>query len=331
MALPETDITTTLIRNAIGAASNAISTLRTSNLNNWWGFSSVQRGWGDQSPLSPFKMGDYRGYEHTFRCWSFEEAFQNETDWGELLSFTIGLYSFPSWSVQDNADHLFDILFKRTSDFEHGGYTVFAANVTLNNKTSYTFTMNPSSPPDGGAAIEDGHTFYLAIVHTSSPALKWDDNKWFGIPAGQIGGNNYALIEATTPVDLCNYYVYPYAQNALMYFASPTQRGIIGSFDVMIDVRADLTVYAQIEFCKSSVFDVDVQTLGPSKLLIKNSAAGTYEQRTISFSGTPSTLFAVGDTVYYRSKITSVSDSNVTHSTSYTSVKSLVVSNQPPL
>ncbi|PTN08032.1 hypothetical protein C8N47_11172 [Mangrovibacterium marinum] len=331
MALPETNITTTIVRNAIGAASSSIGDLRKSSLNNWWGFSSVQRGWADQSPSSHFKLGDYRGYDHTFRCWSFEAAFQSATEWGELLSFTIGLHKFPVWSIQDDADHLFDILFKRTSNFEQGGYTVFASNVTMNNQTSYTFTMNPSSPPDGGDAIEDGATFYLAIVHTSSPALKWDDNKWFGTPAGQLGGNNYALIEATTPVDLCNYYVYQYAQTASMYFASPTQRGIIGSFDIMIDVRANLTVYAQIEFCKSSGFDVDVQTLGPSALLIKNSSTGTYEQRTISYNGTPSTLFGVGDTVYYRSKITRVSDSNVTHSTNYTNIKSLVVSNQLPL
>lgn len=68
MALGETNINTTLVRNSIGESTNSIGELRTSMLLNYWGFNSVQKGWGNLHPVAPYRIGDFRGYDHNFRC-----------------------------------------------------------------------------------------------------------------------------------------------------------------------------------------------------------------------------------------------------------------------
>lgn len=206
------------------------------------------------------------------------------------------------------------------------------SNLSLTNQYDYTFNINPSAPPDNGATLTSGQTVYIAIIHKSSPSLKWDENRSLVPyqPTYELNGEPYIMIPVTVPVDVCNYYTYIYNQNANMYRESSTVKGVGVNLEIKVDVRAQFTATFVTEFSKNSAFDVDVQTLSSNQIVTPNSTPGTYEIKNVYYNATPSNYFSAGNTVYYRSRISSTIGS-VTHSTAWTSTKSLVVTNQLPL
>lgn len=281
------------------------------------------------SPVAPFKLGDYRGYDHDWRCWSYDSNQQNATDWGQSLSVTFNLKWFPGWSVEDGTNHLFDILFKRTNDFHQGGYTTISSNVALNNATEYTFTFSYNDPPDGGAALAENDTVYIAIVHKGSNDRRWDLNMATVPPTNYISTDPYWVQAVTVPDDPCHYRVYLSAQTANIY-RTASKSGLLGAVTIMVDTRSNQTVTVQTEFCESSAFDVDVQTVTSSDTLAASTSPGTYQARTINIASTPQQSFAVGDTVYYRSRISSVVG-GATYETDWSDVASLIVDDELPL
>lgn len=331
MALPETNISVSLIKNTIGESTTGIAALRTSQKNNWWGFSSLIRGWGDRNPTAPYKMGDYRDYDHYFRCWSFSAGFQNATNFEDPMELGFELLWFPTWSLSDTSNHTFDILFKRTNDFQQGGYTTVQSNVILSNQTQYTFYINRLSPPDGGADLTENEIFYVAFLHTSDDGLTWDENEAVSSPDGQILGDNFWVFQAQVPDDPYTYNLTLSSVTSYMYIVDASTKGIVGTIYLTIDTRADIYTTVEVQYCKSSSFDVDVQSLNLSDTLLANTTSpGTPVQRTINISGTPNNYFSVNDTVYYRARIISAINGTVYYNSNWSSIYSLTVTKTLP-
>lgn len=331
MALPTTNISVTLVKNAISESTTDVGGLVTSLSVNVWGINSPDgaqqnRCWGVLNQASPYQLGMFRGYDHTWRCWALEEIAQNSSDFLDPISASLILRGFPGWSIADSAIHTFDILFKRTSNFEQGGYTTLSANMTMQNLYEYQFTFSTTSPPDGGAALTAGQVVYIAVVHKSSPVRKWDDNRSATPYEYQIGTNNTWIKAITVPSDPYTYNLSIYDEQSYMTIINPSDKYLTSSLTLRIDTRTDQTVSCESQYSKNSDFAVEVQSLSDTQVVTKNSTGGSPELRDFTMQSAPSNYFAVGDTVYYRSRISYSYSDPVNYTTNWTATKSLVVS-----
>jgi len=189
MALGNTDISTNLVKNAIGESVNAVGALVTSINVNRWGINSPyapqqNKYWGVNSPPAPHELGMFRGYDHNWRCYgAYDSAIA-----AALATYSIGnasflLNSFPSWSTDPGTiTHYFDVWFSRSgpSFTNPAYYTKIRTNEAVNNAGQLDISINPTTPPDGGAALTSGTNCYLKVKFISSSARRFDSRTFEG-------------------------------------------------------------------------------------------------------------------------------------------------------
>ena len=188
MALPETDIGTAMVKNAIGESVNAWGALVRSELVNRWGINSPyppqqSKYWGNFNPALPNEAGMFRRYDHYWRCFSVNDAsIDDDLEIYKLGYVNISLKFFPAWStIAGTTIHYFDVFMSRSgpSFTNPAFYTQIGDNVPLNNDGTYSLLINPSGPPDNGSlALPENSTFWLKFKHVSSDARRFDKNQF---------------------------------------------------------------------------------------------------------------------------------------------------------
>jgi len=188
MALGNSNITVSLVKNTIGESVTTVGGLVTSPNVNRWGINSPyppqqNKYWGVFNPAAPHDLGMFRGYEHYWRCFSTGSA----SITGNFLIYRTGwieitLNFFPSWStISGTTTHYFDVFMSRSgSGFTNPtSYTQIADNTPINNNGTYSLLLNPSAPPDNGSvAIPENSTFWLKFKHVSSDDRRFDSRQF---------------------------------------------------------------------------------------------------------------------------------------------------------
>ena len=323
MALPTSNITLSMVGNAIGSGSRDLGILRTSINNNFWGFAkaySLDKDWG-ANPQPPYKLGDYRGYDHYWRCWAMQGIADNSTHYEDNTRFDVRILNFPDWSVPDGTNHVLKVEFKRSNDYQQGAGSLIETK-TLNNEYSFPIFFNNVNPPDGGAALSAGQTVYIRVTHISSEIRRWDNR------------------ESLTPEFRTDEYVFPFVIKAkgwtnytFLYTASISAFDVAGTKSVRARVQVkndnpgDVTVSWQAEISTSASFDVNKTTLNSSYQATGQPIPTGGGVLSLDSNEVITNAYAVGTTLYYRTKITAVSSG--TYSSAYISGTTVVGSQLP--
>ncbi len=327
MTLGITDITTTLVANIIGENSNDVGTLRNSSKNNYWGFKSEyveDKYWGKprDSVLPVFySLGDYRGYDHYWRCWAFSSLVNSSGYYEAGTTLLISLINFPSWANADGTEHHFSVEFKRTNDYQHGSGTFMETDRYTTGNTSFSTSFSNTSPPDGGAALVEGSTVYIRLVHLSSEERRWDDDM-SSIPA--TNGNEY-IIPITIKNKGWSGDIYPFS---ISCWGSTLENQVGATIQIGNDNSSDIWVDWRCELASDSNFTLDKTTLNgsfqadgqPTPL---GGAVLSSDNEIVT-----SKIYSTGQTVYYKAYITYASGHN------YSSAQltgSFIMSSAPPM
>jgi hypothetical protein len=345
MALGNTNITVTLVKNTIGETTNRISELVLSEKVNRWGINfpsmsglDVAKWWGKPNPAAPYPLGIFRGYDHTWRCFSFgEKNVPSYNDWQQHY-ITIPIRFFPAWSVEPAVTHYFSIWYKTTSDFEHGGYQVVNDNdYTVNNDGTITINFNPLSLPFGGGESPGNRHYYYYIIHYSSPARRWDDNASLEVLT-QKGSNWGILVDVYVPA-------YPWNETVWIGNRNLTPGGYIagsngyvgtGGLQIFHNGRLGCSGNIIIEYCSSNLFPPE-QTLS---LSVPFTAAGSIPPANseghwddpigCSVYATVDHYFNPFNSVYLRTKLDSVVGATNSSSSFVTSTEVGTILDEPP-
>jgi hypothetical protein len=190
----------TAVRNAIGESSNKLSELVLSPKVNQFGFNvpeSIQLNtfWGKTvaertDTAFNYPLGLFRAYDHDWIAWSKPIPVTSDVDVSQDLTTLIGLRKaapFLETKPYVAVAHNFTVEFSRTDNFNKGGgVEIFTGNVT----DSFEVVFSKQYPPDGGVALNVGDTYYLNIIHNSSP-----DRRWFiegsSLSQANSAGDNY--------------------------------------------------------------------------------------------------------------------------------------------
>lgn len=327
MALPTTNITTTLVRNTIGESVTKVSILRNSAKNNYWGFNSAyvaDKFWGikraDGIPVQ-YDLGDYRGYDHYWRCWAFDSLVNTSGYYEAGTTLLISLINFPSWAAADGTEHHFSIEFKRTNDYQHGSGTFIETDRFTTGNTSFSTSFSNVSPPDGGTALEEGSTVYIRLVHLSSETRRWDENMSSISPTNE---NEY-IIPITIKNKGWSGDIYPYS---ITCWGSTLENQVGATIQIGNDNSSDIWVNWRCELASDSNFTLDKTTLNgsfqadgqPTPL---GGAVLSSDNEIVT-----SKIYSTGQTVYCKAYITYASGHN------YSSAQltgSFVMSSAPPM
>lgn len=205
MALPNTNISTTLVGQTLGTSSRDVGTLFLHPNVNEWGFnltggvreSIIQAQiWGVPSELrqrlSPndpnyagtpypgYHLGNFRGYDHDWVVYILGQLERAATTYEQPMDFKIfvelvdeKLLSKPT--PTPSVDHILKIEFARNENqFNLGTATVISNNFIAKAPFS-SFEIEPIYPPDyaTNGSLSEGEKFYLKITHLSSPERRW--------------------------------------------------------------------------------------------------------------------------------------------------------------
>jgi hypothetical protein len=349
-ALPLTGISTSMVAQAIGEASNDVGTLFLSTKVNAWGFnppgaSNLNAVWGksieERTKLSPtavgftpipnvvpgYHLGYFRGYDHdwvtykldglgkTDKYFNSSGSYVNEMEFKLFLAPCILNKPTPSPAI----DHIFKIEFARSEDaFNAGTAILIDDNFSVQYPYNY-FLIDGKYPPDydTNGQLDDGEVFYIKVAHISSP-----ERRWFATSL------DTHIFSFTTPANpFTNTY---YLQNIGAHAVNkPFPTPAIVLFDVYADLYADYEVGRLMNFhaqmsdtsdFSANVYDVYINNVS----VPMNETPGTrsfVQHLNFDFSGSGINQVAtVGDTVYYRIYV-----DNVLYNT-----WSIVVTNVPP-
>jgi hypothetical protein len=118
--LPENNITIPLVANVLGQNIYDLATLRKSANNNWWGFKNwgIDKNWGIKIIAPPFRLGDYRGYDHFRRAIAFGDISLHGEEQREIR---VSFITFPEWSKKPTYDitYTFAVYYSPMGDFQH--------------------------------------------------------------------------------------------------------------------------------------------------------------------------------------------------------------------
>jgi hypothetical protein len=201
-ALPLTGISTSMVAQAIGEASNDVGTLFLSTKVNAWGFNppgaaNLAAVWGksvaERTKLSPtatgftpipnvipgYHLGYFRGYDHDWVVYHFEELIMTGDEYYDPMEFKVsilrmaGLENKPTPSPA--IEHTFKIEFARSEGaFSAGTATLISDNFIVTEPYG-SFEIEALYPPDYSVngSLDEGETFYIKVTHLSSPERRW--------------------------------------------------------------------------------------------------------------------------------------------------------------
>lgn len=293
MALPTTNITTTMVRNAIGAATNNVGELVTSPLVNNVGFNSpdnIQNNlfWGKtrakRQAMSAYPLGAFRGYDHDWVAFRLIESLGSpsaDIDTQVNISVPIG-FAFPNLENKPSVSvsHSFTVEWSRTNNFGQ-----VAGDIIFNGNASNTidFDFLASNPPDGGAALSEGGTFYVKVNHLSSPARRW----WIeGLNplAAASGGDSY-IIEGVVPHIPIETY------NALVESFAASAYSEIRNANASITIRLQRLLDGVVQPASGKTASLTLQMSARDDL--NNTATSTTQNKVISEAGATTYSFSV--------------------------------------
>lgn len=192
--LPATDISTTMVGNAIGSSSRSVGTLFLHpNCNRYgWGAESGGdrvRNWGKYSPESllhntdplkmrttPYNLGAFRGYDHTWAFFFWKRLFLN----GLSLSYRSGIVNSEQTFI------MFDIpvgetitinytVTQRWLSYETGNWRDYSADSTLTvDITTVNQSINLISPNSSIIAESDIYVKINSVTDTKGGWRFWD-------------------------------------------------------------------------------------------------------------------------------------------------------------
>ena len=346
MALPNTGISTSLVANTIGAGSNDVGTLCThpnvnefgfntpdaTQMSNYWGKTVQERVEQGNGYLTPgaigYPLGVFRGYDHnwlTFKANNFGERSPDSNDYYKPLIIQFPI-QFTKASMSNMpfvpVGHTFSVYFNRVNNFTAGNGTLMPEYTNVTGAYPYMeINVSIFNPPDGGSALAENSTFYLKVVHNSSPERRWFISGETHQTAS-AGGDSY-VFQVTVPND-----PYTYVINLGTYSGIFVEYNTTYIYNVNVNINADLRVDTQVpvevQISKSSDFSVTVFTQTGTISCLKNTTSpGTAVPSGSGLFSFPTAhqSFIVGDTVYYRVKI---------NNGSYSTVQTGTVVNTPP-
>jgi hypothetical protein len=204
MALPITDVTTTLIRNAISESTNAISILRLSTLNNYWGFkypyvALIQ--WGlPASGAFGYQEGDYRGYDHTYSAYTLDEIQDVSTGnyFEEGRRYLIDTRKLRSYMANVSYYHTYQVYV--SANVGQDGWTSLG-NFNLYNDNDEFVDVDLTAVPN----LNPNSTMYMKVTHSDTQAAtepKFDYSQGIWNPQDEY--LTTWLTPISTPVSIIN-------------------------------------------------------------------------------------------------------------------------------
>ena len=324
-ALPLTGISTSMVAQAIGEASNDVGTLFLSTKVNAWGFNppgaaNLEAVWGksveERTKLSPtavgytpivgvipgYHLGYFRGYDHDWVVY-MNGGLNIETDeYYDPFIFRLYIDKIPALvNKPDPAtpiDHLFKIEFARSIEaFGNGTATVIHDSIACNYPYKQ-FSFSANFPPDfaTNGILGKNEVFYIKVTHLSSPARRW-----------QEAGEPSLIVQFTTP-DSAFTDTYS-AQNRVVTAVDRIAVPATTIFKIDFDLYADFGEARSVDFrfmmSNTSDFSANVFYADSGALSVsKNTTPGTqtFSQSVtldLSTSGI-ATYVSAGNTVYWR-------------------------------
>lgn len=216
MALGNTNISVTLVKNVLGESTTTVAGLVQSENVNPWGYNlplqvEQNRYFGKVTRTAPFELGSFRNYEHNWRCYSINNpTISSNLAYYESGNLVVNLKYFPvESSITSGVQHVFDVYFARTNDFTHATHTQILDNTIINDNGVLTIPINPLNPPDGGAALSPNSSVYFKIKHVSSPSRRWDKNQFqqlVNVITPDADEDDSYIIKVNLGQDIFNYY-----------------------------------------------------------------------------------------------------------------------------
>jgi hypothetical protein len=349
-ALPLTGISTSMVAQAIGEASNDVGTLFLSSKVNAWGFNppgaaNLNAVWGksveERTKLSPtavgftpipnvvpgYHLGYFRGYDHDWVVY-MNGGLNIETDeYYDPFIFRLYIEKIPPLiNKPDPAtpiDHLFKIEFARSvAAFGNGTATVIYDSIACN-YPYLQFSFNASAPPDftTNGQLDKNEVFYIKVTHLSSPARRWQEL-----------GEPVSIVEFTTPDSAFTdtYSARNRVVTAVDRLANPPLSAV-AIFEIGFDLYADFGRDGSVDFklMMSTTSDFSANVFATDNELFsvaKNTTPGTqtFSQHVVlslSDSGIAG-YTAAGRTLYWRL---------YTNGNELLYSGSVIVSDQPPV
>jgi len=194
-----TNISTTLVKNALSESVTNVSGLVKSINLNPWGINSPlppqqTRCWGISPQTAPYELGMFRQYDHLWRCYGTGiPALNNDNiTYGGISQLNFNTAFFPSWSTATSGvvNH-FDVFFSRNGNFLNAAYyTQIGTAVTITDNGSYGVNINPQTPPDSGSALTVDSYVYLRFKYVSGDARRWDSRNFSNTSTCYIDSND---------------------------------------------------------------------------------------------------------------------------------------------
>jgi len=201
-------------------------------------------------------------------------------------------------------DHIFSVEFSRTNNFHKDGGSLILDNVTKSISLAqgyFDFSFDNQNPPDGGAALGENDTFYINIIHHSSP-----DRRWYisgeSLATSNQGEDNY-VTSHQVPEDPFTYNL-GYQTSAVSFqdnsIPDELHRIIV---DIMSDTPTGGYVNIAIQAADNFDFINYVSANQSSVYYTANSTPGTSQKNgSVSFDVTTGLQkrLAPGDTMYWK-------------------------------
>lgn len=231
MALGQTNISTTTVESALGASTHVVSSLCThANINKWSKYKPVNGAWPQGSdglyglnlsagsnpnkwditrPSSNYRLGDFRGYEHSLanafpaiQCRSGDQSF-NSTLWPSSTPYTQQFWC-RAWSSGTSLILPTDL---GISNYYVGIYMTFGGSSwwktfgqvnALSSTKTWNFSVsaeitNPSSPAYSNHPYGTGTCNWVVFI-SSAAASSWQNSAPAGLiyfPSGTDGTNTW--------------------------------------------------------------------------------------------------------------------------------------------
>jgi hypothetical protein len=319
-ALPLTGISTSMVAQAIGEASNDVGTLFLSSKVNAWGFNppgaaNLEAVWGksvaNRTKLSPtavgftpipnvvpgYHLGYFRGYDHDWVTYHFEELIMTGDEYYNPMEFKVSILRMAGLENKPNpspaVEHVFKLEFARNENaFNVGTATLISDNFIVTEPYG-SFEIEALYPPDYSVngSLDESETFYIKVTHLSSP-----ERRWFATPL------DTHIFSFTTPESA---YTNTIEYRNFRVVAAKTQYSNV--FTVAADLYADFRFQQYIDFTgmmsTTSDYSMNVYTLYDNSVSVPpNSTPGTKSfVKHLSFDFSLTTLknyVSVGSTVY---------------------------------
>jgi hypothetical protein len=321
-ALPLTGISTSMVAQAIGEASNDVGTLFLSSKVNAWGFNppgaaNLAAVWGksvaERTKLSPtatgftpipnvipgYHLGYFRGYDHDWVTYHFGELIMTGDEYYDPMEFKVSILRMAGLENKPAPlpaiEHLFQIDFSRDENFPLEN-TVRIYDEFIAKEPYSSFSIDASYPPDYilNGILDKLETFYIKITHVSSPERRF------------VNMLNEYIYAFTTPDSL---YTDTFEYRNFRITAIKQDYPVVNIFKVEADLYADFHIQQSITFrgSMSTTPDYSQNTyhIDDNDVAIPiNQTPGTksfIKHLSFDFSGTTLKNYViVGDTVYAR-------------------------------